>query len=250
LLAKPWFVWAEQHRAFLRPGSVLTFELFTETRELQLDGRAASRSATGTITTVTSANEVVKIGEVSFACDQSSIGDPVVAYLKRHGAPVVSDGRNFEHGGYVIGGVDGQLLQAPSNLRPYSEASTDWNPIHSNVYFAKMANHEAPIVHGMWTSAAARKLVEVFAAENVPSRIVKWKAEFLSAVKFAEILKVGLKHIGMKGGRLLVATTVTASDGRVVLKGIAEVEQPPTVYVFTGQGSQVQGMGMDLYVSR
>ena len=34
-----------------------------------------------------------------------------------------------------------------------------------------------------------------------------------------------------------------------VLQGTAEVSKLKTVYVFTGQGSQEQGMGMDLYTS-
>jgi hypothetical protein len=34
--------------------------------------------------------------------------------------------------------------------------------------------------------------------------------------------------------------------GEKVLEGTAEVAQPTIVYAFTGQGSQEQGMGMDL----
>jgi acyl transferase domain-containing protein len=37
--------------------------------------------------------------------------------------------------------------------------------------------------------------------------------------------------------------------GRKVLEGTAEVAQATTVYLFTGQGSQEAGVGMDLYSS-
>ena len=60
-------------------------------------------------------------------------------------------------------------------------------------------------------------------------------------------LQVKIKHVGMRSGNLVVNVETTNSRGEKVLAGTAEVAQPTTVYVFTGQGSQEPGMGMDLY---
>ena len=62
-------------------------------------------------------------------------------------------------------------------------------------------------------------------------------------------LTVQLKHVGMRNGNMLVQVSTVNSRGEKVIEGSAEVGQPTTVYVFTGQGSQEQGMGMELYAS-
>ena len=62
-----------------------------------------------------------------------------------------------------------------------------------------------------------------------------------------DLLQVKLKHIGMRDGNLVVRIETSNERGERVLEGSAEVAQPTTAYVFTGQGSQEPGMGMELY---
>lgn len=70
---------------------------------------------------------------------------------------------------------------------------------------------------------------------------------FVGMVLPQEELKVKVKHVGMRDGNIVVRVETINSQGEKVLEGTAEVAQPKTVYVFTGQGSQEPGMGMDLY---
>ena len=62
-------------------------------------------------------------------------------------------------------------------------------------------------------------------------------------------LTVKLHHIGMRDGNIVVNIETSNVRGEKVIQGSADVSQLSTVYVFTGQGSQEPGMGMDLYNS-
>jgi fatty acid synthase subunit alpha, fungi type len=63
-------------------------------------------------------------------------------------------------------------------------------------------------------------------------------------------LTVKLRHIGMRDGNIVVNIETFNARGEKVIQGSAEVSQSSTVYyVFTGQGAQEPGMGMDLYNS-
>jgi len=95
-----------------------------------------------------------------------------------------------------------------------------------------------------------RSLVETWAAENNVGRVRSYHVNLVGMVLPDDMLDVKLQHVGMVSGRKIIKIEVSNQETEdKVLLGEAEVEQPTTSYVFTGQGSQEQGMGMDLYNS-
>lgn len=230
-------------------GSSLIFRLNTE---LKYKNKRvfSSVKTTGTVVMQVSTKELIEIAKVEYESGESH-GNPVIEYLKRN-AQEIEQAHFFENGGYSVmpsQSTYSSVVHAPSSNEPYANVSGDFNPIHVNPYFADLALLPGTITHGMWTSASTRKFVEIFAADNVPRRVVAYDVKFVGMVLPSDRLETKLSHMGMKNGRKIIKVETINQNNEKVVEGTAEVEQPVSAYVFTGQGSQEQGMGMALYDS-
>ncbi|KAG8733585.1 3-oxoacyl-[acyl-carrier-protein] synthase [Ceratobasidium sp. 423] len=181
--------------------------------------------------------ELVKVATVSYSTGHAH-GNLVLSYLSRHGE-VQGDVKKLNGNGYTLtsSAVSSSFI-APATNKPYSKISGDFNPIHINPYFSDYAVLPGTITHGMWPSAATREYVENVVVQGRPEQVLQYGVSFVGMVLPGDELTVKL-------------TTVKTSNQRGVrvLSGTAEVAQVPSVYVFTGQGSQEPGMGIELYNS-
>jgi fatty acid synthase subunit alpha len=108
---------------------------------------------------------------VEFQQDDSQ-GNPVLAYLQRHGTRLVLP-PPLANEGYTLTNPDvSTAFNAPLTNEPYSKISGDFNPNHINPYFSDFASLPATITHGLWSSAATRRYVETVVAKGHPERVI------------------------------------------------------------------------------
>lgn len=240
LRSKEWFQLDDEDVDLL--GKTLSFE--TETDVTFKDANVfASVECTGPIKMELPTKEFVEIGIIDYNASES-YGNPVIDFLKRNGS-------TLEHRINLENAIPITTLesQSPSTNENYGRVSGDLNPIHVSRHFASYADLPGTITHGMYSSAAIRAMIENWAADSVSSRVRSYSCQFVNMVLPNTQLKTTIQHVAMINGRKLIQFETKNDEDVVVLTGEAEVDQPVSTFVFTGQGSQEQGMGMDLYNS-
>jgi len=244
LQSKEWFKMGDVDVDLL--GQTLVFKLQTLMR-FKNKAVFSSVQTLGKVELELPSKEVVTVAEVEYEAG-TSLGNPVLDYLQRNGEEL-DQPVHFENA-IPLSGKTPLILKAPSSNETYARVSGDYNPIHVSRVFSKYAKLPGTITHGMYTSAAVRSLVETWAAENNVGRVRSFHASLVGMVLPEDGLEVKLQHVGMVAGRKIVKVEASRAESEEkVLLGEAEVEQPVSSYIFTGQGSQEQGMGMDLYNS-
>jgi len=106
----------------------------------------------------------------------------------------------------------------------YKEASGDFNPIHVDENFAKMAGLPGIIVHGLCTMAFTSKVVIDKLCGGDPVKLKRLRVRFTRPVLPGQVITTKVWSDGERADRKILAFETFNPEGRAVIRGgLAEV---------------------------
>ena len=141
----------------------------------------------------------------------------------RGGGKGGSDARVAEpaHGDPIV--TVAQQIDKDQTYR-YKEASGDFNPIHVDENFAKMAGLPGIIVHGLCTMAFTSKVIIDKICGGDPGRLKRLRVRFTRPVLPGQVITTKVWPDGEREHRKVVAFETLNPDGRAVIRGgLAEI---------------------------
>jgi acyl dehydratase len=119
-----------------------------------------------------------------------------------------------------------ELRVTPDKYLPhrYAGASLDFNPIHLDPEFAKSVGLPGNILHGLYTMGLVAKANAVALADGDPRALKRLSVQFRGmGVPEGEVVVSGTVK-SVEGSRVVVETSATQGEARLIRNGVAEFE--------------------------
>lgn len=137
------------------------------------------------------------------------------------------------------------VIRAPKDMTAFARTSGDFNPIHTSKRGAAISGLSAPLVHGMWLSAAAQHVAQALDEKGARYDLVGWTYNMYGMVQLDDEVEITVERVGKVRRRGLALEITCRVNGQIVSKASALTRAPRAAFVYPGQGIQKQGMSLD-----